>query len=100
MKFTLKLAVLGLAGLGAYSLWQRYGARLGLSSSGKDSIPSARRIHDRADLTVEERAVGSDNPEAQAAAIITESDERSRLPRTADGVERRRSEDTVDPVEL
>jgi hypothetical protein len=35
-----------------------------------------------------------DNPVKQAKAILTESDERARTPRTADGIERRRSEDT------
>ena len=47
-----------------------------------------------------ESALGSDNPVAQATAILTESDERSRLPRTAEGVEPRRSNGTVETVEL
>jgi hypothetical protein len=99
MRFTLKLTILGLAAYGAHTLWERYGTMLGVRSpSGHDeSTPSVRRIRERSELTVEEAAVGSDNPVAQAKAILTDSDERSLLPRTADGVERRRSEDTVEP---
>ncbi len=47
-----------------------------------------------------ESALSSDNPVAQATAILTESDERSRLPRTAEGVEPRRPNDTAETVEL
>jgi hypothetical protein len=100
MRFTLKLTILGLAGYGAYTLWERYGTMLGLrnpSDSIGDTTPSVRRIQERSELTVEEAAAGSDNPVAQAKAILTESEERSQLPRTADGVERRRSEETVEP---
>jgi hypothetical protein len=86
VKTTLRLAALALATFGAYMLWKRF------RSSGLDP-----RVAERAELTADERAVGSDNPVAQAAAILTESDERAELTRDADGIERRRSEDTVEP---
>jgi hypothetical protein len=35
------------------------------------------RIEQRADLLPEERAAGSDDPEAQAEAILSDSDERT-----------------------
>jgi hypothetical protein len=100
MRFTLKLAILGLAGYGAYAMWERYGAMLGMRDPKGglgDTTPSVERIQERSELTVEEAAAGSDNPVAQAKAILTESEERSRLPRTAEGIERRRSEETVEP---
>jgi hypothetical protein len=99
MRFTLKLMILGLAGYGAYSLWERYGSLLGVgNSSGLGAGgPGARRVNERSELTVEEAAAGSDNPVKQAKAILTESDERARTPRSADGIERRRSEETVEP---
>jgi len=53
------------------------------------------RVERRADhLLPEEQVAGSDNPEAQAAEILAESDERADAPRP---VERRTSEDTVEP---
>ena len=97
MRFLLKLTILGLAGYGAYVLWERYGALPGLRSPSDGGDGSSRRVNERSELTVEEVAAGSDNPVAQAKAILTESDERSRTPRTADGIERRRSEETVEP---
>ena len=61
------------------------------------------RVRARADalLPAEEEA-GSDDPIAQAAAILEESDEREddRVHPPGQGVEHRRSEDTVElPVE-
>lgn len=97
MKLTLKLTILALAGYGAYALWERYGSLLAGRSLLAERGPSARRINERSELTVEEAAAGSDNPVRQATAILTESDERARTPRTADGIERRRSEETVEP---
>jgi hypothetical protein len=99
MRFTLKLTILGLAGYGAYSLWEKYGPLLGGRGPGGlgDAGPSIRRINERSELTVEEAAVGSDNPVAQAKAILTDSDERAKTPRGAEGIERRRSEETVEP---
>jgi hypothetical protein len=61
------------------------------------------RIRARADaLLPEEEEAGSDDPEAQAAAILEESDEREfeRDDPSHAGLEQRRSEDTVDLPEL
>ncbi len=91
MKTTLKITLLALASLGIYMLWKQFGARL----LGRNSIDP--RVSERAELTADERSVGSDNPVAQAAAILTESDERAQRSRDDDGIERRRSEDTVEP---
>lgn len=93
MKFLIKLAVLALAGVGAYVVWKRFVAR---GNDDWDAGPSLRRIQERSELSVDEWAAGSDNPVAQAKAILTESDERAHLSREADGIERRRSEDTVE----
>ena len=57
------------------------------------------RIKARAEaLTSEEEEAGSDDPIAQAAAILEESDEREFLRNdpTGQGIERRHSEDTVE----
>jgi hypothetical protein len=40
----------------------------------------AERVHRRAELLPEEQAAGSDDPEAQAAEILEESDERTADP--------------------
>ena len=61
------------------------------------------RIQSRADaLLSEEEEAGSDDPEAQAAAILEESDEREfeRDDPTGAGLEHRHSEDTVDLPDL
>jgi hypothetical protein len=55
-----------------------------------------RRVYERS-LTVTERALGSDDPVAQATAILADSDARTDLSPDAAGIERRRSEDTVEP---
>lgn len=52
------------------------------------------RIESRAELLPEEERVGSDDPEAQAAAILEESDARTDYPAAR---EERTSEDTVEP---
>jgi hypothetical protein len=60
---------------------------------------SDERIESRAELTAEERAAGSEDPEAQAREILEESDERA-LNRNAapeSRVEHRTSDDTVPP---
>jgi hypothetical protein len=90
----LKLAVLGLAGYGGYSLWNKYGSRFAAGANTRDGD---RRVYARSALNVTEWAVGSDDAFAQAAAIIEDSDARAVLPRETPGVERRRSEDTVNP---
>ncbi len=60
----------------------------------------ARRVQQRADeLLPEEQQAGSDDPVAQAREILLESEERTlqRDDPTKPGIERRHSEDTVDP---
>jgi hypothetical protein len=56
----------------------------------------------RAELTADEKAVGSDDPEAQATEILADSDERTAevaIVGSAEvpDVERRTSEETVPP---
>ena len=61
------------------------------------------RIKARAEaLLPEEEEAGSDDPVAQAAAILEESDEREfdRVDPPGQGVEHRRSEDTVELPDL
>jgi len=61
------------------------------------------RIKARAEaLSPEEEEAGSDDPMAQAAAILEESDEREldRVDPPGQGVEHRRSEDTVELPDL
>ncbi|MEU7801709.1 hypothetical protein AB0B10_20825 [Micromonospora arborensis] len=59
------------------------------------------RVESRAHLLPEEAAVGSDDPEAQAAAILTESDIRTADQNAAPDtvLERRTSDQTVVAVE-
>ena len=52
------------------------------------------RIESRAELLPEEERAGSDDPEAQAAAILEESDDRTDHPVAR---EERTSEETVEP---
>jgi len=62
--------------------------------------PDQERVrHRAADLLPEERAAGSDDPEAQAAAILADSDEREYDPQAAPDtvLERRTSADATDP---
>ena len=92
MKLLLRLTLLALLGYAGYLVWKRFAG-----GDGFDAGPSIRRINERAELTPEEWAAGSDDPVAQATAILAESDERARLTRDDDGIERRRSEDTVEP---
>lgn len=94
MRMFIKLGMVGLAGYGGYRLWSRYGSRLGFggATNGADD----RRISARSGLTAAESAVGSDDPVAQATAILADSDDRSQLERDAPGIEHRHSEDTVE----
>ncbi|MER5453158.1 hypothetical protein ABT008_00065 [Micromonospora sp. NPDC002389] len=66
-----------------------------------DAQSDQERIESRAHLLPEEAAVGSDDPQAQADAILTESDlreaDRNAAPDTF--LERRTSEQTVTPIE-
>ncbi|GGO08438.1 hypothetical protein [Micromonospora parathelypteridis] len=59
------------------------------------------RVESRAHLLPEEAAVGSDDPEAQAEAILTESDIRAADQNAAPDtvLERRTSDQTVAAVE-
>ena len=95
---TVKLTILALAAYGGYSLWERYGPGLSAAAHGPLPLPPDRRVYRRAELTVTEAAVGSDDPLAQADAIIADSDARARTTRDMPGVEHRRSQDTVDPL--
>jgi len=61
--------------------------------------PDQRRVQERArDLLPEERAAGSADPEAQAAAVLADSDERTDVPDAAPDtvLERRTSADAAD----
>lgn len=62
-------------------------------------MPDDGRVTERADeLLPEEQAVGSDDPEAQAAAILAESDERQadRDAAPSTHLEERTSEDVTE----
>ena len=64
--------------------------------------PDPDRVQRRADtLLPEERDAGSEDPDAQAEAILAESDARAENREAPAGqpVERRTSEDTVEPAE-
>jgi hypothetical protein len=87
MRTSTKLVIVILTALGGYAVWRR------LSRRGGATDP---RISARAGLTASESAVGSDDPVAQATAILADSDDRALLSRDAPGIERRRSEDTVE----
>ena len=60
--------------------------------------PDDERVHSRAELLPEERAAGSDDPEAQAAAVLADSDDRTEVPNAAPDtvLERRTSADAAD----
>jgi hypothetical protein len=61
--------------------------------------PDPKAVETRAELLPEEEQAGSDDPEAQAAAVLADSEARSLDRNAAPGsvVEHRTSEDTVDP---
>ena len=87
MKTISRLEVFGLVALSGYILWRRY---------NRGAASTDPRVSARAGLTASEAAVGSDDPVAQATAILADSDDRALLTRDAPGIERRRSEDTVE----
>lgn len=60
--------------------------------------PAVEQYPER-ELLPEEREAGSDDPDAQAKAIMDDAPERASLTRDTPGVERRTSEDTVDVSE-
>jgi hypothetical protein len=73
----------------------------GRSTDMRDE-PDAKRVRSRADpLLPEERKGGSDDPSAQAEEILAESDARTddRVSPPGKPVERRHSEDTVEPTD-
>jgi hypothetical protein len=51
-----------------------------MTSPQDDRDPDLRHVETRADLLPEEEAAGSDDPEAQAEAILQESEERTLDP--------------------
>jgi hypothetical protein len=59
------------------------------------------RIEQRAELTAEEKAAGSEEPEDQARELLEESDERvaAGMATADDPVEHRTSDETVEPVD-
>lgn len=65
--------------------------------TGREVDVDDDRVAHRAELLPEEQVVGSDDPEAQARAILAESDERtaSRDAAPDSTVEHRRSEDVT-----
>jgi hypothetical protein len=68
-----------------------------------ETEPDAKRVQGRADaLLPEEQEAESDDPVAQAGQILSESDARldDRKVPGDKPVERRQSEDTVEPVDL
>jgi len=63
-------------------------------------LAAADAVASRADLLPEEKVAGSDDPEAQAEAILAESEERiaTREAPSGKAVEHRTSEDATPPV--
>ena len=62
--------------------------------------PDDKRVQNRAEtLLPEEQAAGSEDPTAQAAEILADSDARAEYRAVPDAkpIERRTSEDTVEP---
>jgi hypothetical protein len=70
--------------------------------NASESAADEERIVERSALSAEEREAGSDDPAAQAAAILADSDEREaeREAHPMSAGERRHSEDLVDPDAL
>ncbi|GAC1330007.1 MAG: hypothetical protein NVSMB13_17870 [Mycobacteriales bacterium] len=70
-----------------------------MTENESDAAMTAGRLTARAELLPEELAAGSDAPEAQAAAILADSDRRTT--EAADGpdgeVEHRRADELTDP---
>lgn len=56
-----------------------------LPPDGDDDEVQARHVASRAELLPEERAAGSEDPQAQAEAILAESEERTEHPDTDPG---------------
>ena len=64
-------------------------------------MPDDEKVSTRAELLPEEKQAGSDDPEAQAEAILEDSEERTEDRDASPGthLEHRRSEDLVPPME-
>lgn len=64
-----------------------------------DEQPTDERVSSRSDLLPEEKVAGSDDPEAQAEAILAESDERTRSRQASPDApsEHRTSEEATPP---
>lgn len=64
-------------------------------------MPDDERVASRSELLPEEKKAGSDDPEAQAEAILEDSEERTfdRDAAPSTHLEHRRSEDTTEPVD-
>lgn len=63
-------------------------ASTGHEETGHEGAPEdadSQRVRERAHLLPEEEAAGSDDPEAQAEAILAESDERTADPEGSRG---------------
>jgi hypothetical protein len=72
------------------------------TATPEDQQVDERLVARRAEeLTTDEKAAGSDRPEAQARAILEDSEARAADRNAAPGsvVEQRRSEDTVEPLD-
>ena len=71
------------------------------STGTRASMPDDERVATRSELLPEEKKAGSDDPEAQAEAILEESEERTldRDAAPSTHLEHRTSEDTTDPVD-
>lgn len=67
-----------------------------------DPSEDDERASTRADLTPEEQAAGSEDPQGQAEAILEESDERtaSREAAPSTHLEHRTSDDATPPADL
>jgi hypothetical protein len=67
-------------------------------ASSDTPTPDDERVESRAELLPEEQAAGSDDPEAQARAILAESDERtaSRDSAPSTHLEHRTSDEVTD----
>lgn len=66
-------------------------------TSPHDADRETHRVESRSELLPEEGVVGSDDPEAQAAVILEDSEQRTEVPNAAPTthLERRGSEETA-----
>jgi hypothetical protein len=55
----------------------------GENDAAHDVRRDAQRVKERAHLLPEEETAGSDDPEAQAAAVLADSEERTEVPNAA-----------------